>query len=220
MTYLSWAALYEGKDDKAYFDVLIPRVMEEITLLHGTRTSTIPPNPAVTLSRGPVDKVASEACEAQEAFHLMFVHADTGGRNLEAGLEARSRSYCQAMHEKCDWPPRRCILISPRHETEAWILADPDAVTKAPGYSGPADRIGLPANAKAAEKLVDPKQVLADAANAVRNRNRPSNVQQISAAIAQRQSIELLRQSKSFGDFEAELHRALADLGCVEKLPN
>jgi hypothetical protein len=215
MTYVSWAALYEGPTDQAYFELLIPRVMEDIIMLHGTRQSDIPPAPAIRLQRAEVDKVARQACEARDAFHLVFIHADMGGRALEADIENRSARYCEAMHALCSWPPLRCIAISPRHETEAWILADPQAVTGALGYLGSPDSIGLPGNASAAEQLGDPKAVLEAAVRQVRGRRRPVDVKQIFPAIAQRQSLASLRQARSFAAFEASLLDALRDLGCI-----
>lgn len=217
MTYVSWAAFYEGVTDQAYFELLIPRVMEDIVRRLGTRHSTIPATPAVTLQRGPVENVAKEACMARDAFHLVFIHADTGGRSLEAGLEERSVRYCEAMHALCDLPMVRCITIAPRHETEAWVLADPQAVTAALGYLGSSVSIGLPGNATEAERLGDPKKVLAAAVNKVRGRRGPFNVKQIFPAIAQRQSLANLRHSRSFVTFESGLRAALTDLGCICK---
>lgn len=134
MTYVSWGVTYEGASDRVYFDVLIPRLMDEIVLSHGTRLSTIPDFPAVVLRRGTVENVAREACKAKDAMHLCFVHSDIGGRNLELTLGARSTSYCEYMQILCDWPPARCIAIGPRKETEAWIVTDSLAVTSALGY--------------------------------------------------------------------------------------
>ena len=215
MTYLSWAVLYEGSSDQAYFDVLIPRVMEELVIRDGVRNSTIPSSPSVRLRRGSVAETAEEACAARQAFHIAFIHADTGGRNLEAGMERRSVAYCEAMHAVCEWPPARCVSISPRHETEAWVLADPGAVVSALGFHGSATSIGLPANATEAERLVDPKAVLLTAVREVRGRRSSFNVSQIFPAIAQQQSFISLRESASFVRFEAALRGALADLGCV-----
>ena len=67
--------------------------MEEIVLSSGIRSSTNPTNPAVVLSQGSIVEVAKEACEASKAFHLCFIHADIGGRNLGAGLESRWTSF-------------------------------------------------------------------------------------------------------------------------------
>jgi hypothetical protein len=32
MNYVTWAVMYEGSTDRAYFDVLIPRAIEWLTL--------------------------------------------------------------------------------------------------------------------------------------------------------------------------------------------
>ena len=215
MTYVSWAALYEGGMDEAYFELLIPRIMEDILRHHGTRNSTIPPAPAVRLHRDTVEKVAREACAARDAFHLVFIHADTGGRAMEVDLSDRSMRYCEAMHAVCRLPLARCVVIAPRHETEAWVLADPNAVTAAFGYTGSVDSLGLPASAADAERLDDPKATLAAAMTRVRGRRRRPDIRQIVPAIAQRQSLDTLRQTRSFATFEASLRIALSDLGCV-----
>jgi hypothetical protein len=215
MIHLSWASLYEGNTDEAYLDVLIPRLMEEIILRHGIGRSTIPEGPAVLFSRGSVAHVAQQACEARDAFFLCFIHADTGGRNLEAVIEGRSCAYCDEMKALCDLPPVRCIVIAPRKETEAWILADPTTLSSVLGHSGSPHSIGLPADAGAAERLLDPKQVLESAIREVRRGRRLPRVTQVAPVIAQRQSLDALRRSRSFADFEASLRAALVDLGCV-----
>lgn len=215
MTYVAWAVLYEGPTDRAYFDVLLPRLMEEIVLSSGIRSSTVPINPAVVLSRGSIAEVAKEDCEASQAFHLCFIHADTGGRNLEVGLENRSVAYCHAMHALCNWPPARCIVLSPRKETEAWILSDGNAVTSALGYSDSPVSIGLPVTAAEAEGLADPKATLKQAVKKVRGRRRFLSEDDLFPAIAQRQSFDMLRKTKSFAVFERSLRVALADIGCV-----
>jgi hypothetical protein len=127
----------------------------------------------------------------------------------------RLYSYCEAMQALCNWPPVRCITIAPRHETEAWALADPQAVTSALGYLGPPDSIGLPSGANQAERLGDPKAVLAAAVTGVRGRRRPYDPKQILPAIAQRQSLATLRRAQSFAAFEIRLVEALADIGCI-----
>jgi hypothetical protein len=96
------------------------------------------------------------------------------------------------------------------------LLADPAAVTDALGYRGSAQSVGLPTTAQAAERLTDPKHVLECAVRSVRGpRSKSANVRNLYAAIAQRQSLDALRQASSFADFEAKLRGALAHLGCL-----
>jgi hypothetical protein len=191
--------------------------MENLILTEGERNSIIPSTPAVRLGangRG-VEAVAAEACASKDAFYIVFIHADTGGRALERGIEDRSLSYCKAMEALCQWPSTRCLVVAPRHETEAWILADPSAITKALGYNGAFTEIGLPEDAKQAEKLPDPKEMLSNALSRARGQRRPNDPERIFPAIAQRQRIDMLRRSASFQSFENSLRLALRDLGAV-----
>ncbi len=217
MTYVCWAALYEGNSDRAYFNVLIPRVIENLLITEGIRNSSVMTAPTVELGANgrAIEKVVAEACAAQDAFHFVIIHADTGGRAQEAGIANRSVSYCEAMHECCAWPQVRCIVMTPSHEMEAWALADPSAITDAYGFKGRPETLGLPANPQQAERLVDPKATLIQAIQEIRGRRSPDRMDQLYPAIAQRQSINLLRQSQSFLNFEARLRLGLANLGCL-----
>lgn len=212
--YLSWAVLYEGSSDAAYFNILIPRLIEELALT-GTSMLDIPRTPAIHLRRDGPQEVAKEACDAKDAFHLIFIHADTGGRHLAAGIAHRSDAYCEAMRTRCDWRSDRCITIAPNRETEAWILADPEAVLSALGYNGNAASLGLPNDAAAAERLRDPKDTLAQAVRQVRRRRNAPSVHTTYSAIAQRQSFDALRRSASFRLFEGKVRTAMVDLGCL-----
>jgi Domain of unknown function (DUF4276) len=217
MTFVSWASLYEGTSDAAYFEVLIPRLIEEILLVDGVRNTTVATGSAVFLGsngRG-VEAVAEESCQASSAFHLVFIHADTGGRGLQQNLAAHSVAYCQAMADLCGWKSERCITITPSRETEAWVLADPNAVTAAFGYNGTPASVGLPANARAAERLNDPKAVLVEVVASIRKRRSRPSPTQLFPAVAQRQSIASLRQAASFRAFESSVRRGLADIGCI-----
>ncbi len=80
--YLAYALFCEGPSDYSYFEVFLPRVIESLVLKLGRVTVDVPERPAVHLGRRgrAVDEVAAEACDRREAFHIVFVHADTGGR--------------------------------------------------------------------------------------------------------------------------------------------
>ncbi|MEO5335578.1 MAG: DUF4276 family protein [Magnetospirillum sp. WYHS-4] len=215
--HLAWAAYYEGGSDRAYFDVLLPRIMEEITLSDGLRQVSIPNAAAVHLGlkNREVAAVAAEACANAEAFHLLFIHADSGGRAQSSSLDSRGKAYCAAVEARCSLRSARCIVMEPRHETEAWVMADPDAVLGALGFRGGRQALALPADADEAERLVDPKATLKNAVNAVRNRRACRGDADLFTAIAQRQAIDRLRGAASFRSFEGALRGGLADLGCI-----
>src|ERR1700688_2786741 len=99
--YIGWAALYEGAIDEGDLGQVIPRLLSEVVLYDGNRNVSIPPEPTIVLWRQSVEEVAQEACAARDAFHIVFVHADTGGRGQEVNIGLRSTHYCEAMYKLC-----------------------------------------------------------------------------------------------------------------------
>ena len=217
--YLAYALFCEGPSDYSYFEILLPRVIESIVLAVGRVPVEASEPPAVRLGRRgrAVDEVATEACDRREAFHIVFVHADTGGRGQLAKVGYRSSAYCEKMHELCEWRPERCVLLRPATMTESWALADPQAVLDALGYRGTPSELGLPAGAEQAEDHPNPKTCLDSALRTVRGTRRPRG-DSLLPAIAQRQSIDALGRSKSFQEFEVSLQGALLDLGILEAI--
>jgi len=217
MIYLAWAGFYEGGSDRSYYDVLLPRVMEEITLAEAIQQVTIATTPVVQLGRygRDVERVTQEICANRDQIHLCFIHSDTGGRGLTQGLSQRSSAYCEAIQKLCAWNPDRCVILTPRHETEAWVLADPKAVLNALNYTGTPNSIDLPANGAAAEALPNPKAILNAATNSVLSRRRRQSGSQLFTAIAQNQTLASLRECASFQTFENNLRRALISVGCI-----
>lgn len=218
MKYLAWAAFYEGSSDALYLDVLIPRVLRDILGRLGNDIVDVTNSPIVRLGKNgrSVEAVANEACAFSDAFDIVFIHADTGGRGLEAALNNRSKSYCAAMKQLCDWPELQCVTVTPRHETEAWLLSDGQAVLSAFGYNGNPSDVGLPVSAQEAERLVDPKGVLAVAAQQIAGRRRAHNIDNIFPFIAQRQSLIALRASLSFKAFEGRPEACLRGLQLID----
>ena len=216
--YLAYALFCEGASDYSYFEVLLPRVIESTVLRVGRVPVDVPERPAVRLGgKGrTVEAVAAEACGRIEAFHIVFVHADTGGRGQVAAVGHRSRAYCEKMHELCELRSERCVLLRPASMTESWALADPQAVLDALGYRGTPSELGLPADAERAEAHPNPKACLDSALRAVRGTRR-SRGDALLPAIAQRQSMDALGRSKSFREFEGSLQRALHDVGVVDR---
>lgn len=215
--YLAYALFCEGPSDYSYFEILLPRVIESIVLAVGRMPVDVSEPPAVRLGRRgrAVDEVAAEACDRREAFHVVFVHADTGGRGQLAKVSYRSSAYCKKMHELCEWRSERCVPLRPASMTESWALADPQAVLDTLGYRGPPSELGLPADVGQAEGHPNPKACLDSAFRAARGTRRARG-DSLLPAIAQRQSINALGRSRSFREFEISLQGALQDLGVLE----
>lgn len=217
MSYVAWGLLCEGGSDRAYFEALLPRVLDELCLRHGRRPVTIPKAPAISLGRKgrEIEAVAKEICENRDCFHLAFIHADTGGRGVAQSLSQRGLAYCQRATALCDFNCLHCVMIAPCHELEAWALADPDALASALGYRGDVTKLGAPANATAAERLTDPKAALNQVAQGVRKRRGHDDYAGLLTVVGRTQSLDALRASMSFRAFEADLLQGLASLRIV-----
>ena len=215
--YLAYALFCEGASDYSYFEVLLPRVIESRVFKSGRVPVEVSEQPNVRLDgkSRTVDGVAAEACRRREAFHIVFVHADTGGRGQLARVGYRSTAYCEKMHELCELRPGRCVLLRPASMTESWALADPQAVLGTLGYRGAPSDLELPADAVQAEDHPNPKACLDSALRTVRGTQRPRGGTLL-PAIARRQSLDILGRSKSFQEFVASLQKALRDLGVME----
>ena len=212
MKYLGWGVFYEGETDAAYLDVLIPRIIRDVIANgQGDDIIEVPDQPSVRLGRKSrtVDNVAAEACEFFDAFEIIFVHSDTGGRGLEQTLDCRSSAFCAAMTERCDIDDFRCVCITPRHETEAWVLADGEAVLSAVGVNGSLATYGLPLSPQAAEGLPDPKKTLADALDAMNVRARTRHAELLFPAIANAQRLPQLYRAPTIRTFRDQVRHAL-----------
>lgn len=216
MSYIAWALFCEGASDRSYLEIMLPRVMEDVLCRHGVRPVTIPETPAIKLGEHgrTIEAVGEEICRKKDCFHIVFIHADYGGRGVEKSLENRGVAYCREAAKRCEWNYVRCVVLTPRHELEAWVLADLSSVADALGCKHilTAD---APPDAGAAENLSDPKAVLNKIVDSVRGRRRRGDYTGLLTAIAQRQSIDSLRKSESFNNFEQLLCNAFRNLGLL-----
>jgi hypothetical protein len=214
--YLSWSAFYEGASDALYFNVLIPRILDEIVRECGKRPCDVGEFPAVEFgveSRS-FDEVAQMICARKNEFHIIFVHADLGGRGQASNVKQRREQLIQRAQEICGFDSRIAVMLSPEKELEAWALSDIVAVKAALGVTVIHSNL-MPDTPAAAEKLIDPKANLEGIVKSV-VRKRRSAIPQTLVRIAQEQSIEQLRRTSSFSEFESSLRRVLAQCGFIE----
>jgi hypothetical protein len=213
--YLSWAAFYEGPSDAAYFNVLIPKLLEDILLRSGRRPYDIALAPAVEfgISRRSNLEASQDVCDRKNEFHIIFVQADAGGRGQQAKIATRREAIIDAAVERCEFDREIAVYLSPVKELEAWALCDMDALLVAFGVTRlPQDL--APASPREVERLADPKATL-DAISieaGQRRRSASSNL----VRIAQEQSLSRLRMVPAFQDLEGQVCRALRHIGCLE----
>ncbi|MHB1468633.1 MAG: hypothetical protein ACYCX7_05700 [Solirubrobacteraceae bacterium] len=161
------------------------------------------------------ERIAKGAELIQGEFHILFVHADGGSDparirrdNVMPGLEL--------VRQRLGQDGRRGIAVVPVRETEAWALADADAVRATLGTARSARELGLPVSPAELERLLDPKAtfaaVLKRARPGRRGRRRPSPIPFLDL-LGERTSIVAVSRLAAFRLLLEDLQQALEDLG-------
>lgn len=159
--YLSWSAFYEGATDAQYFNVLIPRVLDDIIRGCGKRPCDVAEFPAVEFGIGErsFESVAKQICARKNEFHIIFVHADLGGRGQAVNVAQRREKLIQKAKEMCGFDPRVAVMLSPEKELEAWALSDVAAVKAALGVNAVPGNL-MPAHLQLLKDFWIPKLIL------------------------------------------------------------
>lgn len=218
MTYISWGLYVEGPTDAGYLNVLIPRLISHLLRESAGPLATIPDLPAHTfgMPRSDLAEIAAKVCEGRSAFHILFVHGDTGGRALAEQLRCRTCALCERIESACAFPRVRCVVAAPNRETEAWTLADIASIRRVFGIVQDAELEGIPSKPTQVERLEDPKQVTQNFLKTFQGGPRRKRPRWPFENIAQEQDIELLLQVPSFRSFAEALRQALRTLGHVD----
>lgn len=161
------------------------------------------------------DRIANAAERAQGEFHILFVHADGGGDAQQARRNSVTPGLA-LVRERLGENGRRGVAVVPVRETEAWALADAEALLDVFGTTKSATDLGLPRSAAEIEKLLDPKATFAAALTRARpgrrGRRRPSPAAFMDL-LGERSSIAALSSLSAFTMMLDELRHALRDLG-------
>lgn len=216
MNIISWAMFVEGSTDREYLGVVLPRVIEDIAF-HSERGSEaqVPEQPVNVfgLSRRDFQTAAELICKAKDAFVILFVHGDTGGRGQQTTLADRTSALCKRVNDLCSFDTDFCIPVTPMQETDAWCLADRVALRAAFGLREGHQFSQLTGDPRDVEKIRDPKEVAYSIANEVIGGRRRSRVRFPYAAVAQAQDLEVLRQLSQVQEMYGRVRHALSKVG-------
>ncbi len=144
---------------------------------------------------------------------IVFVHTD-GSSDPDRARSERFEPADHLLIARQGLP--RSVAVIPVRETEAWAIADRDALRSAFGTDLADEDLGLSfARPSDVERLGDPKQAFEDALKRVigqrfsRKRHQPAQYLDV---LGERVSLPILRQVPAFRRFEADLKAVLQDL--------
>lgn len=200
----------EGSTDTRFYVGLLRRVLEDVLFTRAVRGFEIADLFELGDTSGLVepDVVCAELeSRGAWAFSMVFVHRDADARD-----DSKSAPWVEGIRgQLVDERWSRLVLIIPVRMTEAWVLADGDALRAALGVSWSDEDLGVPMNPADVEKISEPKSTI----RSVVDRLRGPSVD-VHSRVGERVSLEVLRRVPAYRDMETHLVESLASQGVIE----
>jgi hypothetical protein len=215
MRWLGTALYAEGPTDVRFLQPLLQRACAQMCLtgcsepVEVSDVLDLQPLPR-THGQPRAQRIAAVAREARVAWSILFIHADSDGdqgRAIQERIEP-ARALLQA-----EWGAQS-VAVVPVRMTEAWVLADFQALKGAFGTTMSEHDLGLAdAEAHGPDRLTDPKATLEAAFRASRGRRRARSVAPYFGMIGETASFDELRKLDAYRRMEGELRLSLRTLG-------
>lgn len=221
MRHLGLALFSEGPTDDRFLAPLLQRLCQDLCQRHSDHAVDIADD--VVLLQTPrrdsgkprAERVVQAAAEAAGAWQILFLHADGAGD--------AAASHARLVAPGLTLVEQRCgalgvgVAVVPIRETEAWALADGDALRFVFGTTLDDAALGVPARARQVESITDPKQALeaAHARTGPTGRHARAGAAASLSSLGQRVALTRLRQVPSFARTEADVMTAMRQLGIV-----
>jgi Domain of unknown function (DUF4276) len=217
MRWLGTAMYAEGPTDVRFLQPLLQRACTQMCLtecnepVEVSDVLDLQPLPS-THGHVRAQRIAAAARQARDAWSILFIHADADS-DSERAIRERiepARALLQA-----EWGAQS-VAVVPVRMTEAWMLADLQALKRAFGTTMDEHEMGLAgAVAHGPDSLSDPKATLNAAFRASCGKRRLSPVGAYFGLLGETASIEQLRKLAAFRRMEGELRLALQTLGFI-----
>lgn len=222
MRYLALARFAEGPTDHRFLHPLLLPLAEDLCLRFSHDQVEIPsqvlelhsPRGSLKDNKPRDDRILQAIHEHAEAIDLVIVHTD-GGTDPEQARRERVKPALDRLHADPNFRPLRGVAVVPIRETEAWALADGEALRGAFGSTWTDRDLERPRDV---EKIADPKSELRRIAERIigtTRKRRKIPLDNYLTQIAERARLERLRRLRAFQRFENEFREALQNLGIV-----
>lgn len=220
MRYLGLALYAEGPTDYYFLKPLLRRLCEELCARRGEGRLEIGDileldDPAERRDESREERITAAASNARDAWHILFIHADGASQSIRARDDQVDPAIRRLAAEL--GAGHGSVAVIPVRETEAWLLADGNALRQAFGTCRTDADLGIPINSREVERIADPKQVL-DAVCAMATNRRRGRQKKASAyfeIIGELVSMAELEKVPAFKIMHDELSGALWRLGFI-----
>ena len=170
MRYVCPAFVSEGPTDDRFLPTVLNRATIDLCARFVENVEVA--DPVVLRDRrgpAPVTAVVDELLRNADSYSMVIFHHDAGTDRPRV-----DREWLDPM--RLEWAVRGSsaplVFVVPVRETEAWALADGDAIRRVYGVSWDNGRLGVPDNPRHVAQIPDPKKVLTAIGKAVGGRVR------------------------------------------------
>ena len=159
MKWVGVALVSEGPTDDRFLPGVIGRSLEDLLAREFDDYVLVGEVIPVQVSGGPaaVKDYVSALRDNVGSFNIVVFHHDSGAnpnRVAEQWIDPMRREWSERGTED------PITFLVPVRETEAWALADGDALRRVFGVSWSDDELGIPANPRNVAGVTDPKKVI------------------------------------------------------------
>jgi hypothetical protein len=165
MSQVTLALYVEGSTDGNFLPQIIKRTTDIILAQHGRPDIEVPLPDCQWKKPANIAKRAEcilHIARKTAGYHALIIHSDGDDRGYEQTIAelfqpGKNHVLSASIHENV------CIDLVPLipvRMTEAWMLADPDAICTVLGKKAEARALGIPTKAKLVEKELKPKATL------------------------------------------------------------
>ena len=218
-------ALYaEGRSDERFLPIIIQRTAVRLLSEHAAHDIDVgEPFVVNAATRSARDEAILDVARQAHGYHLLVVHADADDvtplramqERIMPGFQAVAAAH-RAGEQVCD----KLTAIVPVQMTEAWMLADNDALRNIIGALQTAQHLNLPARPALVEGIADPKARLREVLAAVqaertRRRRTQRKIADLYEPLARQIDLNRLYLAPSFAQFQEDLCAGLEQLGFI-----
>ena len=216
-------ALYcEGPTDQLFLSIIIQRSSRKILEQHKQGSINVPRVETIEINKTGLRRdecVFQAACKAAK-YHILVVHADADHPTREKALRERFQPGYTLVQRTEGKICKNLLPIIPVRMTEAWMLADHEAMQNVLETSLRIQELGLPSKARQVESDPDPKhtlrQIMQKAAAERSRRRREVDLNSLYAPLGSRISLERLGNVPSYKQFMKDLTETLKILNLIQ----
>ncbi|MEV6847449.1 DUF4276 family protein [Actinoplanes sp. NPDC051411] len=206
MRFLMSALIAEGSSDDRFLPFLLRRCLEDVCAADFSEMVDVERVTVLRERMRPlaVPDIVDLVRRHENTFHLVFVHRDQDG-----STDRVQREWIDPLVVAWgDGRAERLIPVVPVRKTEAWVLADGDALRSVLGINWTDARLGVPARPADVERLPDPKVPIRELVSRLK---RP--IEDFYEELAESISLDRLSAVPSFAEARARIGESLAALG-------